>query len=71
MKKSNIAPDKIKIRGGRVHNLKNIDVDIPLNQIVGMQVFRVRENHRWLLVFCMRKVQGGIWNRCQPIRAGV
>lgn len=30
------APDKIKIRGGRVHNLKNIDVDIPLNKIVGI-----------------------------------
>ena len=30
------APDKIKIRGGRVHNLKNIDVDIPLHQIVGI-----------------------------------
>ena len=29
-------PDKIKIRGARVHNLKNIDVDIPLNQIVGI-----------------------------------
>ena len=29
-------PDKIKIRGARVHNLKNIDVDVPLNQIVGI-----------------------------------
>ena len=29
-------PDKIKIRGARVHNLKNVDVDIPLNQIVGI-----------------------------------
>lgn len=36
MKESHNAPDKIKIRGGRVHNLKNIDVDIPLNQIVGI-----------------------------------
>ena len=31
-----MAPDRIKIRGGRVHNLKNIDVDIPLNKIVGI-----------------------------------
>lgn len=30
------TPDRIKIRGGRVHNLKNIDVDIPLNKIVGI-----------------------------------
>ena len=30
------APSHIKIRGGRVHNLKNIDVDIPLQKIVGI-----------------------------------
>lgn len=29
-------PDKIEIRGARVHNLKNIDLDIPLNKIVGI-----------------------------------
>ena len=28
--------DQIRIRGARVHNLKNIDVDIPLNKIVGI-----------------------------------
>ena len=27
---------KILIRGARVHNLKNVDVDIPLNKIVGI-----------------------------------
>ena len=29
-------PDKIVIKGAKVHNLKNISVDIPLNQIVGI-----------------------------------
>ena len=30
------TPKKIKVRGAKVHNLKNIDVDIPLNKIVGI-----------------------------------
>ena len=36
MKEKPVAPDKIKVRGGRVHNLKNIDIDIPLKKIVGI-----------------------------------
>ena len=29
-------PDRIEIRGAKAHNLKNIDVDIPLGKIVGI-----------------------------------
>ena len=29
-------PDHIEVRGARVHNLRNIDVDIPLHEIVGI-----------------------------------
>ena len=30
------TPTHIKVRGARVHNLKNVNVDVPLNQIVGI-----------------------------------
>lgn len=37
-------PKYIQIRGARVHNLKNINVDIPLHQIVGIcRCVRLRE----------------------------
>ncbi|MBR3358910.1 MAG: excinuclease ABC subunit UvrA [Solobacterium sp.] len=36
MNRTEEKPKKIQIRGARVHNLKNIDVDIPLDQIVGI-----------------------------------
>ena len=36
MYRNHEIPKKIEIRGARVHNLKNIDVDIPLNEIVGI-----------------------------------
>ncbi len=34
--KASAIPNRIQVRNARVHNLKNVDVDIPLNQIVGI-----------------------------------
>ena len=36
MEQNSGAPAAIEIRGARVHNLKNIDVQVPLNRIVGI-----------------------------------
>lgn len=63
-------PRAIRIRNAHVHNLKNIDVDIPLHKIVGIAGCRARENLPWRWGYCMRRAPAGIWKRCLPTRVG-
>ena len=36
MRENAHSPEAIRIRGAHVHNLTNIDLDVPLNRIVGI-----------------------------------
>ena len=60
--------DAIKIRGARVHNLKNIDVDVPLNKIVGIAGVS-GSGKSSLALGVLPKAPAGIWRRCPPTPA--
>lgn len=61
--------DKVLVRGAKVHNLKNIDVDIPLNKIVGIAGVSGSGKSSLALGCCMPKAPAGIWRRCPPTPA--
>ena len=52
-------PEKIKIHGARVHNLKNVSVDVPLNQIVAIAG-----------VSSTPRAPGATWSLSPPTPAG-
>ena len=50
----------IKVRGAKVHNLKNIDVNIPLHKIVGIAGVAGSGKSRLHWASCTRRAPGGI-----------
>lgn len=54
--------DNISIKGARVNNLKNIDLEIPRNKLIVLRGFRVLAKPRWLLIRCMLKGSAGMWS---------
>lgn len=57
--------DKMLIRGAKVHNLKNIDIDIPLGKIVG--IAGVSGSGKSSLALGV--LYAAIWRRFRHIRA--
>ena len=58
----------IKIRGANENNLKNIDVDIPRNELVVLTGLSVRANLPSRLIRFMQKGREDIWNHYLPMQ---
>lgn len=65
------GPRTIQIRGARVHNLKNIDVEVPLNKIVGIAGVSGSGKSSLALGVLYAEGPGGIWKPCPRIPGAV
>ena len=64
-----MAMERIEVKGARAHNLKNIDVNIPRDQLVSLRDYLVQENRRLPLIPFMQKVSAGTLNLFQRMHA--
>lgn len=64
-----MAIDRIEVKGARAHNLKNIDVTIPRDQLVVVTGLSGSGKSSLLLTPFTRKDRGGMLNRFPPMRA--
>ena len=47
--------DTIIIKGAKEHNLKDISLELPKNELIVLRVFQVRENLRLRLIRFLQK----------------
>ena len=54
--------DVIAVRGARVNNLKNVNIDIPKNKLVIMTGLSGSGKHLLPLILFMQKARDVMWN---------
>lgn len=64
-------PSAIEVRGARVHNLKDIDIDIPLGKLVGIAGVSGSGKSSLHWEFFMPRARAVTWRRSAPIPAVV
>ena len=47
----------IKVKGAKEHNLKNVNIDIPKNQLIVITGLSGSGKSRLLLILCMQKAR--------------
>ncbi len=66
MENQAVLPTQINVRGGRVHNLKNIDVDIPLHQFVAISGLSGSGKSSLAMGILYEEGSRDIWKPCRP-----
>ena len=66
-----MSPQAIEVRGARVHNLKDIDIDIPLGKLVGIAGVSGSGKSSLALGVLYAEARVATWRRLAPILAAV